>query len=292
MNINDMDLNSIFDLDPEETVDNTEEPAGEQEQEVADPEEMEDEAGEQEQDVADPADEDAEEEEKKPLTPQQRHQNAARRRAAEIEKVRQEERAKADERVHALVKKLGMKDPYNGNKPIETEEEYNALEKARADKALERDLRSGKLTAKQLRGVVSDMFDERVRAQAAPKEADTAEVDRQYAEIQSLDPYAPSLDELAKDPEYIEAVRQRGSMVEAYKQTHFKAALEAQARAATRDAAERAAGKAHLQRTGTRGSGAPVITKEMREAYRIFEPDITDDEIRKSEAEYNKSKNR
>ena len=295
MNYMDMDLDEIFDLEPEETEENAEDTGAENEQENGDPAQDEDFDGENDQDTD--AEPDEEGEEKKPLTPEQRHANAARRRAAEIEKAKQEVRDYYEGREKRIFESLKMKDAYNGNTPIESYEQFQRYDAAKEDKALERELASGRMTVSRLKETIGKVVDDKMipRAQAeqpAPSSAQKKMVDDQYAEIQALDPDAPNFDELAKDQEFMSEVRRTGNMVQAYKRVHVDKLLDRQAQIGKRDAMLRDQSKAHLTRTSTRGIGSVEVTNEMRARYRIFDPDITDEEIRKSETAYQKSKKR
>lgn len=272
MDFEDMDLDKYFGLEPEET--DEDQPEGENGQEAAEPAQEEELDGGKEQEVAEPADGKGE------MSPEERHANAARRRAAE--------RAKSQSELDEFVKSLGLKNPYDGNKPIETKEQYDAFKKVQNSKALERGLSTGKLTADQFNEAVNAAIDERLSnmpaAQTRPSKEQYDAVDSQYAEIKALDPEAESLEVLSKDQSFLDEVRRTGSMVEAYKRTHVDKLLERQTQIGKMDAVNRAQSKSHLQRTAPRGAGGMDITDAMREAYRVFDPDITDDEIRKYES--------
>lgn len=280
MDFEDMDLDKYFGLEPEDT--DEDQPEGEKEQEAADTAEEEELDGGKEQETAEPADEQGE------MSPEERHANAARRRAAELDGARKAERVKMQSELDEFVKSLGLKNPYDGNKPIETKEQYDAYKKVQSSKALERGLSTGKLTADQFNEAVNAAIDERLSntpaAQQQPTQEQRDAVDSQYAEIQALDPEAESLDVLAKDPSFLDEVRRTGSMVEAYKRTHVDKLLARQAQIGKMDAVNRSQSKSHLQRTSARGSGSMEITDAIRNAYRVFDPDITDDEIRKYES--------
>lgn len=273
MDINDMDFDEFFGLEPEDA--DEDQPEGENEQEPAEPVEAEENKGENEQAVAEPAEDQGE---KKELTPEQRHANAARR--------REEERNRNTKEWDDFVKGLGLKNPFDGNKPIETKEQYDAFKKLQDEKALERGLSSGSLTAEQFNAAVDARIAASAPAPAAAAQPDYEEVDRQFAEIQAFDPSVKDLDSLVKGEKseaFLSAVERTGNMLDAYKLVYFDELQARQAQAGKLDAANRAQEKAHLQRTGARGSSSVEVTNAMREAYRVFEPDITDDEIRKYE---------
>lgn len=273
MDINDMDFDEFFGLEPEDA--DEDQPEGENEQEPAEPVEAEENKGENEQEVAEPVEDQGE---KKELTPEQRHANAARR--------REEERNRNTKEWDDFVKGLGLKNPFDGNKPIETKEQYDAFKKLQDEKALERGLSSGSLTAEQFNAAVDARIAASAPVPAAAAQPNYEEVDRQFAQIQAFDPSVKDLDSLVKGEKseaFLSAVERTGNMLDAYKLVYFDELQARQAQAGKLDAANRAQEKAHLQRTGARGSGSVEVTNAMRDMYRVFDPDITDDEIRKYE---------
>lgn len=273
MDINDMDFDEFFGLEPEDA--DEDQPEGENEQEPAEPVEAEENKGENEQEVAEPVEDQGE---KKELTPEQRHANAARR--------REEERNRKTKEWDDFVKGLGLKNPFDGNKPIETKEQYDAFKKLQDEKALERGLSSGSLTAEQFNAAVDARIAASAPVPAAAAQPNYEEVDRQFAQIQAFDPSVKDLDSLVKGEKseaFLSAVERTGNMLDAYKLVYFDELQARQAQAGKLDAANRAQEKAHLQRTGARGSGSVEVTNAMRDMYRVFDPDITDDEIRKYE---------
>lgn len=278
MEINDMDFDEFFGLEPEDSDEN--QPEEENEPETPETVGAEDGEAENEQEDAEPAEDQGE------LSDEQRHKNAARRRAAEIRNVRREERNRNTKEWDDFVKGLGLKNPFDGNKPIETKEQYDAFKKLQDEKALERGLSSGSLTAEQFNAAVDARIAASAPAPAAAAQPNYEEVDRQFAEIQAFDPSVKDLDSLVKGEKseaFLSAVERTGNMLDAYKLVYFDELQARQAQAGKLDAANRAQEKAHLQRTGARGSGSVEVTNAMRDMYRVFDPDITDDEIRKYE---------
>lgn len=264
---------------------------GENEQEVAEPADEVDEEeaeGGKEQEVAEPAGESEAEQ-----TPEQRRENAARRRRAEaqaaVDAARAEEQRKASEREVALIKSLGIRNPYDGNKLIQTREEYDAYVRERDAKALERELSSGKLSPETLGRVIDQRIAERdkpaeVKPEAKAEESpNMAELNRQYEMLREIDPNAPSLEELGANAEFIKAMEQTGHLVRAYQQINAAAQQDSAKARAVAQERQRNTGKDHLRSTSSKGNGAVVVTAEMRRAYRMFHPGITDEDIRRYE---------
>lgn len=299
-----MDINydELFGLEPEEM------PAGEEEPEVADPADDPEDVGEEEQDVADPDEDDAGEDEpeeegepeeepagKKPQTPEERRAQAAARRQREqqeaVDAAVRAERERNQAAWDAHYKAMGIRDPYHGNREVTTQAEYEAYLAARDEKNLERDLKSGKMTPERFREQVNRQAEAQARQQAEQLQqqaAGRAEVERQFAELQKAEPTVKSLDDVMQDPIFVAAFAATKDMTRAYRMAHVDE-IEARAKGAAA-AGSAGDGKSHLRRAGTRGGGAPMITRDVIEQYRIFDPDITIEEIRQYEAKYQKTK--
>lgn len=302
MNINYEDL---FGLEPEEI------PAGGEEQDVADPVETEEPEGGEEQEIADPAEtdegegepeEDGDDDgdttpEKKPQTPEERRAQAAARRQREqqeaIDAAVAAERQKNQKAWDDHYKAMNLRDPYHGNRLVTTQAEYEEYTRARDQQALERDLKAGKVTPERYQADVQRAAQAAAQQQAVAEQRTAegrAEVDRQFAELQKAEPNVKSLDELMTDPMFVAALRATKDMTKAYRMAHVD---EIEARAKGAAAAKNAgSGKDHMRRQGTRGAGAPMVTQDVIDQYRIFDPNVTVEEIRAYEAKYQKTKKR
>lgn len=270
----DMDLfDKLFDGEDE----------GESKQEVTDLVDTEESEGKNEQEVAEPA---AESEQ----TPEQRKENAARRRRAEtqaaIDAAVAAERAKTAARETELIKALGLRDPYNGNKLIETREQYDEYIRIRDEKTLERELSTGKLSPDTLDRVIDRRIAERTKPAPQEESKNMAELNRQYEMLKEIDPNVPSLEDLGKDANFVAALKDTGHLVRAYQKvanTSAKANAVAQER-------QRNTGNDHLRSVSSKGNGGVVVTDNMRRAYRMLFPNISDEEIRKYEEKDKKRK--
>lgn len=299
-----MDINyeDLFGLEPEEN------PEGEEEQEVADPVETEEPEGGEEQEIADPAETDEgeeepeeedqpeEEPEKKPQTPEERRAQAAARRQREqqeaIDAAVAAERKRNQEAWDAHYRAMNLRDPYHGNKLVTTQAEYDAYVEARDQQALERDLKAGKITPERYQADVQRAAQAAARqqAEAAQRAAEgRAEVDRQFAALQAAYPSVKSLGELMQDQAFVAALPVTRDMTRAYRMAHVDE-IEASAKAAAQAGLD--SGKSHLRRAGTRGGGAPMVTQDVIDQYRIFDPNVTVEEIRAYEAKYQKARKR
>lgn len=296
-----MDINyeELFELEPEET------PEGAEEQEVAEPDEIEEDLGAEEQEIADPAEADEGEEEpeeepeekpegKKTQTPEERRAQAAARRQKEqqdaIDAAIRAERERNQAEWDAHYKAMGIRDPYHGNRPVTTKAEYDEYVAARDRQSFERDLKAGKVTPERIQQQVQQQAQVQARAQAEQmrrEEEGRAEVQRQFAALQKAEPTVKTLEDVMRDPAFVAALRVTKDMTKAYRMAHVDE-IEARARGAAQ--AGQQTGKDHLRRAGTRGGGAPTITQDVIDSYRLFDPDISVEEIRKHQAQYHKAK--
>ena len=120
-----------------------------------------------------------------------------------------------------------------------------------------------------------------------PQETGTQDaLTEQYAALRDFDPQAPALEALLqgeKGEALLKTAERTGDLLSAYKLTYFDELLEQQAARVRRTFELRAEEKAHLRRTQAHGTDAPLVTREMLEAYRVFDPEITANEVRRYE---------
>ena len=293
-------------------------PTGEQVQEVADPAETENPSEENPQSVEnEPGENPAQNQAREPgtdgknLTPEQRRQNADRRRQQErqaqqaateqaVQDALNQERSKHEAEMQAFFARAGLRNTVT-NEPITNMEQFEAWQKQHREVQLQKDLQAGKLTPEGLQGAISDhpvvqqaqqLLDrnaqqerEQARAQAR------AQIDADVAEIGKLDASITSLEDLMKTPYWndLYAMTQRGySLKDAHFLLNHKRLEEAKLEAARAAGANNARGKDHM--TGlapVRGGGSITVPADQLAIYRQFMPGATDAEI---QAHYNQYK--
>lgn len=302
-------------------------PEGEKVQEPAAPEtEPNTEEGAKEQEVAEPAigtePADAEgteepagrqEPEKQPMTPEQRRENAARRREQErqaatekaVSDALEAERKKHGEDMKVFFTQMGIRNPETGQ-PISTMEEFWAWKRSFDEAQLDKDLKSGKATAEQISQLISthpmvqqaqqilqrDQAQQEEAARMQREQQRTAErerIDADLAEIGKLNPAIRSAADLLKMPSYETFKGYVGKgmgLLDAYKLTHMEELTNAKAAAAAQQIRHNQQGKEHLIPTAAaRGSGAQAVPANVMAMYRAFNPKATEAEI---QAHYNK----
>ncbi|MGN1120726.1 MAG: hypothetical protein ACI4RV_00080 [Eubacteriales bacterium] len=223
---------------------------------------------------------------------------AARRKAeAERDAAVQEERRKAQEQLDTVIASLGLSDPFTGE-AITTKEAYDAYKNKISGEQKQRLIKRSGMTEQQFNEFVSDLPEVRearrvkAEAEASKREADEArakaKVDEQIREIGKLDSSVKSLEDLTKMENYeafYDLVKKGNTLLDAYKIVTYEKRAERAASMAKQSAINAEVSKEHLTKTGTRGAGAVTVPAEVREQYKLFNPDATDAEI---EAHYNR----
>ena len=309
MDINDVNPWEALGLTEPETAAELEDPAGEQEQEPAAPAGE----GERDQELAEPdADDDMEDgqeeepeekPEKKPLTKEERAANARRRRQQEVDDAvaaaRADEQKKFKDQLGAFFKAAKMKNAHNGNADILTLDDAMAWVQAdRMAKANDR-LRKGQMTAEDLQTMLEDspafkelrQKQEQKEQEERKKQAVRAEnrqkfqmdVQMELAEIQKLDPTVKSLADIIRmdtGKEFARFVQKGGlSYLEAFRLANMDRLMEQRANVAATAAKVASGGKDHLTRTRSVGNPVADVPQDVKDRYRIFNPQATDEEI-------------
>ncbi|MBE6959831.1 MAG: hypothetical protein E7448_03800 [Ruminococcaceae bacterium] len=248
---------------------------------------------------------------KTPLTPEQRRQNAARRRQQEQE-ARQAEidlavqaavKAEQDKQAASMVdffKKAGMVNSFT-NEPITNMEQFLAWHQRFDAEKMQRQLQSGKMTPEILEDMigkhpamqkVQQLIDqENAAAKQRQIDADKAAIDAEIAAIHELDPSINSVADLLKMPnakEFYDLVNRGYSFKDAHYLVNRAKLEKARDEAIRQQAMNNVRGKDHLSPTGvSRGKGAASVPAEDMAMFRLLNPGATDQQIQDY---YNKHK--
>lgn len=209
------------------------------------------------------------------------------------------ERATNDKKLRDLIAGMNLKDPNNGNKTIETVEEYTAFQQQQALKNAEAELKRGKLTPELLQQIVAmtpELQQTRQLLQQAEREKQAAEQQRaqqqvaaDIAEISKLDPTITDLDSLLKSEngqKIYELTRKGNSLVDSYKLANLDKLTQRASAAARAQKQVSDQSRQHLKPTQSRGQGSVEVPAAQAAMYRKLIPGITDAEIRRSYKEY------
>ncbi len=234
-----------------------------------------------------------------PQSAQQRHAQAAERRARELQQAQEAARKTA---VAEFLATVNVRDPQNGNKPVKTLEEFNAYVSGQKTAQLNRAVKNGELTPELLEAAVlqspkikkllESVNEERVAAQQSTQQAQTvqyqANMQRQLAEIKRLNPAVNSIDDIIRmetGPEFARLMRTGLAPAEAYKLANHEALVSAARTAAEQALRNAQAGKAHLQPTAAAaGTAQTEVSSVTLERYRRFYPGITREKVAQIEA--------
>ncbi len=248
---------------------------------------------------------------KLPLTPEQRRENAARRRQQEqarqqtaidqaVQLALKQERSKHESEMKSFFGAAGLKNTVTGE-PITSMEQFNAWQKQFADARLERELKAGKLSQEGLATAIGNhpivqQAKQLVDQAAAAKEAEQTsaaktKIESEIAEIHKIDESINSLEDLTKAPYWpqLYGMTRRGySLKDAHFLLNYERLEQAKMEAARQQAMLNARGKDHLGASSTpRGGGAASVPAADMAMFRLFNPGATDAEI---QAYYNKNK--
>jgi hypothetical protein len=224
------------------------------------------------------------------MSQEERTRQAYGRRQRELEAARADAIRAERARISETLKRLGIRNPDSEDGGIiGSVDELENYERGLSDKRLA----SGQASAEDVRRIVREESEaqQRAAAQAARAQQDRADWEAKVAEelkvIASYDPDIKTVDDLARkegnNPVFRSYIDKGLSFQEAYELSHRD---EIRARDRTESAEKlaeqaKAAGKDHLRGTASRSSGEVDVPDDIKAQYRIFDPTITDAEIRK-----------
>lgn len=238
------------------------------------------------------------------LAPEQRKENAARRRRAEtqaaIDRALEAEREKHRAELDGFFQAAALKNTITGA-PITSMDGFRAWKQAFDAAKLQNELKDGRLTPEGLEQAISSspsmqkMKELLERDEAARRESDAAaarmKIDAELQEIHKLDPSISTTEDLLNMPsakEFCEYVRKGNSFLDAFYLANRERLTAAAAEAARQQAMNAARSKDHLHPAGTsRGAGAESVPAEELELFKLLNPEATEAEIR---AYYNRSR--
>ena len=245
---------------------------------------------------------------KRPLSPEERKANAARRRQQEqqaaidqaVADALKAEKVKTDAAMQDFFAAAGLKNTFTGE-PIKSMEEFQAWKKAFDSSEMERKLKAGKLTPDILEQLIAQhpmmkqaqqVIEEGQAAQRQQQEAaDKARIDAEMKEITALDPNIKTVADLLNMPtgsQFREYVKKGLGFKDAFYLANRERLAEEKAKAAKQQALNNARGKEHLVSTGNaRGNGAASVPADQMRLFRMLNPTASEQDIQNF---YNKYK--
>lgn len=217
----------------------------------------------------------------------------------ELERVRQEGRDALDAQIAAM----GLKNPYDGDKPITTAAEYAAYQNAAREANVAEFCRKAGITREQFNELVAGdpeiraARDAQARAQAAEQTAQeqqaAARLDAEIAQIRKLCPEVRDRESLVNHRSW-EKVRDRMKatgcgVLDAFRLENFEELQQQAAQNVRRQAARNQRGKDHLKGTAGKGKGGASIPSDQLKIYQRMNPGASMEELQAFHAANNKT---
>lgn len=209
-------------------------------------------------------------------------------------------REEAQRTIDEVFARSGLKNPYTGQ-PITSKAEYDAYRERFEAERREKILKQTGMSGEEFQQFVQELPEVR-KAREAQEAAEKAvretkeaaakvKIEEQLKEIGTMDPSIKTLEDLSKMPTYprfYELVKRGNTLTDAFRLANFDALTQGAAAGARQAAVNAVRSKEHLEQTRTRGKGAVSVPADVREQYRFFNPDATDEEIQRHYAKNHK----
>lgn len=274
MDIEEKDIMDAWDLtDDEVTDEDLEEVAGETEDEA-------------EEDIEPEVEESEEDESEDPL-------------AGERERILNENRAAQTAALDAQVASLGLKDPYRNNALITTNAELLAFQQRSRQEKLNRLAKAAGMTEEEVQELIDQHPDvvagkqhrqqlEQQQQETARQQAERA-LNADLAEIDKLMPGVGTREGVVGHeswPKVRKLMKDNPNMgvLAAFRSVNAEAIAANMADKASAAAKRNAASKGHLKSGRGRGEGLPEVPADVKAIYRAFDPDMSENDMRRSYA--------
>lgn len=201
---------------------------------------------------------------------------AAARRKAEQER---------DSAIKEVLAAVGMTNPYTGD-PIETMDEFRTYKDKLSEERVQGFADRAGMAREEFDQMVQQL-PEVVRAkeilQQAEVEREKNFMEKQLAEISKLNPDIKTWEDLGKDPMYAQ-IREKVKTTkmtpaEAYLLCHHEELMTRAANRAKESRERSDAGRRHMTGVPAVGNGDTAVPPDVRQSYRDFYPDMSDEEI-------------
>lgn len=298
--MSDINYNEVFGIEESENIqsvadsdDNTAELEGEKEQNTAESVVSDTQASDIDKEPENNSGE-SEDSEVKVQSKEENSKFAAARRKAELErdKAIADANAQAQKTIDDAFKSMGLMNPYT-QKPITSKAEYDEYKKRFDEERKNSILNKTGMSESELDSFVNSLP---AVKQAKEAERQALEAKRQaeesYAkqkleeEISIIGTYNPdikSLSDIAKHQSFekVRDLMNKGySLVDAYRVANFDDITRGNVAAAKQSAINSARSKQHLVSTSVKGDGGVEVPSDIAEMYKVFNPDVSDAEIR------------
>ena len=239
------------------------------------------------------------EDEKKPLTKEERAANAQRRREKElkdaVDEALRKEREETQARLGKFFAQAKIKNPHADGALITSLEQAEAWAESDRLAKVSQNLKKGQLNAEDLQTlieespVVKQLQQENAQARQQLQQQEGQQfqktVEMELAQIRKINPAITSLTDILQmdtGKKFAELVQHHGlGYLDAYKFANMDTMVAQAGAVAAAGARNLSAGKDHMTATKPRGEGALEVPADVKENYRALMPGITDEEIQK-----------
>lgn len=211
---------------------------------------------------------------------------------AELEQLRQQHQNENDQRVAGM----NLKNPYDGNKPITTQAEYDAYLAAHQQAQWDRIAQQTGMSREQLDALIAEHpevrkgLEAQAAADAARQQQEQAQLQQRLAaDIAAIGAECPAVkdqESLVNHPSWPKVAAKMKAIpglgvADAFFLVNRSELAAGRAAGEGQRVRNNLAGKGHMVPSGSRGGGVPNMTREQEAMYRALVPGATRDEILK-----------
>jgi hypothetical protein len=223
----------------------------------------------------------------------------------ERERIAAQHKADTEAALDAQVKTLGLKNPYRNNEPITTNAQLLQFQQDSRKDKIKRMAAAAGMTEDEVQELIDQHPDVaagkqlRQQQEEQAREAERQKAERalnaELAEIEKLMPGVGTREGVVSHeswPKVQKLMKDNPNMgvLAAFRSVNAEAIASQMARKAAGAAKRNAASKNHLKSGRGRGEGLPEVPAEVRAIYRAFDPDMSENDMRRAYAASMKKK--
>ena len=217
----------------------------------------------------------------------------------ERERIAAQHKADTEAALDAQVATLGLKNPYRNNEPITTNAQLLQFQQDSRKDKIQRMAKAAGMTEDEVQELIDQQPDvaagkqlrQQLEAQAREAERQKAEraLNADLAEIEKLMPGVGTREGVTSHPSWPKVQKlmkdnPNMGVLAAFRSVNAEAIASQMAGKAAGAAKRNAASKNHLKSGRGRGEGLPEVPADVRAIYRAFDPDMSENEMRRAYA--------
>ena len=223
----------------------------------------------------------------------------------ERERIAAQHKADTEAALDAQVATLGLKNPYRDNEPITTNAQLLQFQKDSRKDKIQRMAKAAGMTEAEVQELIDQHPDVaagkqlRQQQEAQAREAERQKAERalnaDLAEIEKLMPGVGTREGVVSHPSWPKVQKlmkdnPNMGVLAAFRSVNAEAIARQMAGKAAGAAKRNAASKNHLKSGRGRGEGLPEVPADVRAIYRAFDPDMSENDMRRAYAASMKKK--